>query len=442
MKQMKWALAVCLASTSLLSACGSSADPKENKSSTGKSEAGNKSETAPAAKTNVEFLYALAGANGGVVQTLVKKYNESQNKYNVKATFVPPDQRIEKITTSIAAGSPPDLYTAGPPDIAQLSGSKGLMSIDQLAKDKEKKVIREQFFESLRPVVMKDNEMWGVPISGGVAALYYNEDLFKQAGLTRAPESWEEIVEYAKKLTDPAKGQWGLLLPTKEVLFTNNLWAPFLWQAGGDYFTPDMKHAAFNSKPGVEALQLWVDLVQKHKVTPLQQMDENLITQTFATGKIGMFIGFPLWITQSKDFPFVTKTAVLPKREKAASYLGGWYLTIPAAGKNKDGAYDFMAWLLQPENSAAWNIGMGSLPTQQSTLDTKEYQDYVKKTPLVQPFSEMLKFAVAPPPTDSYTRVGTTISKAIVKAMYGKESPQQALDEAAQEVNKLLGGGK
>ncbi|NOU93965.1 extracellular solute-binding protein [Paenibacillus sp. LMG 31456] len=430
MRKMKWSLAVLLTSSVALSACSGGSAPAKNEANPNKGK--------PAAKQTVNFLYALAGANGEIVQSLAKKFNESQDKYTVNPTFVPPDQRMEKIFTEIAAGSPPDLFTAGPPDIAALRGSKGLMTIDELMKDKPKKIKADQFYESLRPVIMKDDKMWGVPISAGVAALYYNEDLFKQAGLTKPPETWEEVVEYAKKLTDPSKNQWGLLLPTKEVLFTNNQWSAFLWQNGGDYFTPDMKQATFNSPKGVEALQLWVDLVQKHKVTPLQQMDENTITQTFATGKVGMFIGFPLWITQSKAFPFVTKTAQLPKREKAATYLGGWYLTVPSESKNKDGAYEFIQFLLQPENSAAWNIGMGSLPTQPATLQTKEYQEFVSKTPLVEPFSKSLNEAIAPPPTENYSKVGTTISKAIVKALYGKLTPQQALDEAAQEANKLL----
>ncbi|MEK3723974.1 ABC transporter substrate-binding protein [Paenibacillus sp. FSL H8-0034] len=437
MSKMKWSLAVLLTSSVALSACGGST-PVKNEAVPDPGKPAEKPSEKPAAKQEVSFLYALAGANGEVVQGLAKKFNESQDKYTVKPTFVPPDQRMEKIFTQIAAGSPPDLFTAGPPDIAALRGSKGLMSIDELTKDKAKKIKADQFYESLRPVIMKDEKMWGVPLSAGVAALYYNEDLFKQAGLTKAPETWEEVIEYAKKLTDPSKNQWGLLLPTKEVLFTNNQWSAFLWQNGGDYFTPDMKQATFNSPKGVEALQLWVDLVQKHKVAPLQQMDENLITQTFATGKVGMFIGFPLWITQSKEFPFVTKTAQLPKREKAATYLGGWYLTVPSEAQNKDGAYEFIQFLLQPENSAAWNIGMGSLPTQPATLQTKEYQEFVAKTPLVEPFSKSLNEAIAPPPTENYSKVGTTISKAIVKALYGKATPQQALDEAAQEANKLL----
>lgn len=431
MKKGKWVLLLCLAITVMLSACGGGKTAPEGNS-------GEKPSNKPAEKTTVEFLYALAGANGEVVQSLVKKFNESQDQYNVNATFVPPDQRMETISTSIAAGSPPDLFTAGPPDISVLRGSKGLMTIDELSQDKTDKIDPSMFIESVRPVVELDGKMWGVPISAGIAGLYYNEDLFKEAGLTRAPESWEELLDYAKKLTDPAKGQWGLLLPTKEVLFTNNIWSTFLWQNGGEHFTSDLKQATFNSDKGAEALQLWVDMIQKDKVAPLQQMDENLITQTFATGKVGMFIGFPLWITQSKDFPFVTKTAPLPTREKAATYLGGWYLTVPAGGKNKDGAYEFIQFLLKPENSAAWNIGMGSLPTQQSTMETQEYQDYIKNTPLVEPFAQSLITAIAPPPTENYSKVGTTISKAIVKAMYQKLTPQEALDEAAEEVNKLL----
>lgn len=417
-----------LSSVLLLSACSSG----EKKSEPGAA--------GSATPQKVEFWYALSGSNGDVIKKIVEEYNKSQSKIVVDPVYVPQNERMEKLSVAVAAGNPPDLFTAGPPDLASLQGSHVLKSIDELAKTGSKKITKEDFLPVLDSVIVKDGTLWAAPISIGVTTTYYNENLFKTAGISKAPETWEQLIETAQKLTDPAKGQYGLLLPTKEVQNTAEIWFSFLGQAGGRVLTEDSKKAAFNSEAGVKALQLWVDLIQKYKVAPLTQLDAANITQTFGAGKTGMFIGYPQWIETTKDFPFTTKTARLPKGEKYATSLGGWYLVVPAQGKNTTGAYEFLTWLMQPTNAVKWNIGMGNLPAEQKTLDTKEYQEYTKQTPLLEAFNTALKNDIQPfPATDKYGKLTVTVAKAIVSALYQKSTAKEALDAAAAEVNKLLG---
>jgi ABC-type glycerol-3-phosphate transport system substrate-binding protein len=168
-------------------------------------------------------------------------------------------------------------------------------------------------------------------------------------------------------------------------------------------------------------------------------MDENTSAQTFGAGNVGMMFGYPAWITQSKDFPFKTATARPVQKVKRSSALGGWYLTVPSKGKNPAGAYDFLSWLIQPDTAVTWNLGMGNSPTTQAAVDTKAYQDFLKAHPLEKAFDTALaEDATAPAATPKFNQVLTPIAKAISLAIYQKETPKQALDEAAKAVDDIL----
>lgn len=435
---------VLLAFMLVLSACGGSNNNANSKGNNdGGKTAGSTDNNGQAsnggAKEDVEFWYALAGANGEIVQGLVDRYNESQDKYNLKATFVPNAQKNEQLAVAIASGETPDLYTAGPPDVASLAHSERLTSIDQLAANQSEVIDRDQFFDTLHGIVVKNDELYGVPISVGVTALYYNEDLFEEHGLSGAPNTWEEMIEYAQAIADPSKDQWGLLLPTQETNYTARMWSTFLQQAGGDLLNEDATEATFHLEPGVKALQLWVDLFHKYEVAPLRQLDENTTTQMFAAGNAGMFFGYPLWTNQVQDFAFTTKTARPVGDERRASAVGGWYLTVPNQGKNPQGAYDFLSWLIQPENAVEWNIGMGNLPTQQASVDTPAYQQYLEENPLVKPFNDALaNDAISTPDTGKFNQILDPIAKAVVHAIYQTKSVEEALQEAAEQVNAIL----
>src|ERR1019366_2412106 len=74
-----------------------------------------------------------------------------------------------------------------------------------------------------------------VPLYGLVYGLYYNKKMFSDAGLT-PPTTWEDMVADAKKLTDPAKGVYGMSLAAGS--YTENIHFAFINSAqnGASFF--------------------------------------------------------------------------------------------------------------------------------------------------------------------------------------------------------------
>lgn len=388
--------------------------------------------------TNIKFWYSLGGQNAKVVEGLIAEFNASHKNIQVEGSYLPPAERISKILSAVAAGSPPDVATLGPQDVSSIVNSGALVPIDKLAKSGQ--FLKEDFYPGPLHAVTYNNTIYGVPISVGDVCLYINRDLFKAAGLDpdKPPQTWNELLEYARKLTKPEKNQWGILLPTKPVLWTTEIWSAFIRQAGGQLLDDEKNLAAFNSEAGVKALQLWVDLTQKYKAAPLIPIENQPMMEQFQTGKYAMALNYPQWIEATKAYSFPVSTAPLPKGEKYATPLGGWALVVFNASKQKEAAWTFVEWLSRPENAVKWNIGMGSLPTRKKTAELPQYQEYVKKNPLVSAFLKSVPYAEVGSRHPKYNRAALVIAQAIQAAIYGKEPAKVALDKAAKEVNDLL----
>ncbi len=124
--------------------------------------------------------------------------------------------------------------------------------------------------------------------------LFYNRDLFKQAGVPepKAGWTWEEFREAADRLTldrnnDGDPDQFGVSFYSTPPLF----WLPFVWSAGGDLFSPDRKRFMLAQPKAVEGLRFYADLRNKWHVAPkkVESGGANM-SQLFLQGKLAMMV--------------------------------------------------------------------------------------------------------------------------------------------------------
>ncbi|MFB3892563.1 MAG: extracellular solute-binding protein [Phycisphaerae bacterium] len=97
-----------------------------------------------------------------------------------------------------------------------------------------REIVTDPLFQKLLPAITRGGKIYGIPAIGAVHALLYRKDLFQQAGLDpeRPPATWEELMDYARKLTWPQRGQFGFMVPGGGGAGWR--WSNFVWQAGGD----------------------------------------------------------------------------------------------------------------------------------------------------------------------------------------------------------------
>lgn len=370
---------------------------------------------------------------------LTNEFNTKQSDVNAILTFVPSDQMTQKIMAAIAAGNPPETMPGSPFNLPAFADAGGVKDLTEYTKTGELDI--KDVYPGCVNIITYKGKVIAVPLTVGTQGYYMNEELWKAAGLDpveKPPKTWDDLIKYAQALNKPAEKQWGWMLHNDGTNGTSQIWASYLMQNGGEVLNAEMTKATFNGPEGVEALQFWVDLVNKYKVSPQAKVAGSDITQAYGTGKVGFFQEYPFYLGQIRELKFRSQTAPLTTKAKPGCLIGGWYFPVFAKSKQPEAGLTFLTWMFKPENQHRLNIGMGNLPTKTSTVNFPAYQDHLKKEPQINAFVNQLAIAKAWPAHRAMPEITDSLGQAIQEALYMRSTPKQALDNVAQKTDALL----
>jgi len=233
--------------------------------------------------------------------------------------------------------------------------------------------------------------LYGVPNEIDVYALNYNKALFKEAGISAPPKTWDEFKDAAKKLTDKAAGRQGFGMINSWAAGVVHPFGSLLASNGGD-LVADGK-PALDSKQAGETFQLYEDLIKSGASDPaMATADANTtgpFLDNFVSGKTGMIIMANWWESALKGgmgdkFVDIATAPVPigPSGDKSRSISYSWMTVVNAgAGEaEQKAAWDFLAWLDSPKSGqnggsamAGILMSMGILPSR--TSDVEAYKD-------------------------------------------------------------------
>lgn len=200
---------------------------------------------------------------------------------------------------SMAGGTAPDVFYVNFRKLESFVKQGFMQPLDDyIAADPE---ILRDVHPRVMDVIRVNGKVYAIPFQQWVMALYYRKDLFKEAGLdtSRGPRTWAEFYDYAQKLTNPAKGQYGFVFEGDAGSAAFH-WVNFLWQAGGDVVRkgPDGRYRAdFASPEGVKALEFY----RKLRIAPWQRDGKTVRGVAARTtdrailverGRVGMWMAY------------------------------------------------------------------------------------------------------------------------------------------------------
>jgi multiple sugar transport system substrate-binding protein len=400
---------------------------------------GSSSSSSSGGVTNIVLWHGYVDTEGKAIKAMVAQYNASHPKIHVTAQFYGnSDYALQKVLTSIAGGTPPDiayLYGSWAANIAQ--SPKTLVLNDDIKADPS--FNWNDFWPSERQVATVNGHVVGVPALVDNLALVYNKTLFRRAGIPfpTANWTWQDLRTAAAKLTDPAKKQFGWAYVNDASEDTVWRFEALLWQAGGDILSADGKHAAFDSPAGVQALTLLQQMaVQDHSV--YLDSGNDLYAPLFNSGHIGMLYTGPWDLSQFPKADFGIQILPAGQNHQTISGPDNWVLFNNGSARAK-AAWQFISWFTSPQQSLEWSQRTGDLPIRSSDLKLPGYSAYVAKYPGVATFVQNLQNAVkVRPVTPLYPKISSAIGQAVQAVLLGKAQPQQALDQAAAQVNAIL----
>jgi ABC-type glycerol-3-phosphate transport system substrate-binding protein len=318
-----------------------------------------------------------------------------------------------------------------PPDLAF---NKVIAPWDELVK------VDPTTYKNFGPITVYDGRRYGIPVNGGLAVMLYNLELFEKAGLDPAkpPETWDDLIAAAQKMTNPAESQWGLVLGNQPGTATTQMYYTFLLSAGGELLTPDGKSIAFNSDAGLEALTFLADNVHKRKISPQKAYSEVQIYGEWGTRKFGATTLYPVWTGNILATKVRSATKLIPRKVKPATHLAGNYWTLSTASKNKEATAKFCQWWVQPAVSGRWAGETGAIPNSQAAADHPDFKKFLAQNPLGQTFLDAMPIARPFPGVVGVPAVIQIVSEMVEQAVVAGVPPKEAMAKAAARADAEL----
>lgn len=403
-------------------------------------------------KITITFWHSLVSSTAPALNDLLQKFEQEYPTIEIKAQYVPTgDALLQKLITAIQSKTAPDISWIHSDFLQNLVEADAIYRMDEFIKGTNGLTPGE--IEDIYPALIQAaswrGTLYSMPMEATNLGLVYNRQLFREAGLDadRPPETWEELHEYAKKLTrdknnDGKFEHVGFFVPVYPASGPLSSWMvwqwlPFLWQAGGYEINLEQTSVLFNGTEGVEALKLW------------KKIHEDLNLRTFTTDYDAAFAGNHLAMALDGPWNLPRYQSLknldwaigpLPAgRVRRATIVGGEYLAIFKQTQHAQETWTFIKWILRPDIQALWSMKSGYLPVRRSVLKVKEFQDFLQHNAGLKTFVEQMEYGQSPRPIDYHgLEITRNIAVAIEKATLGKMDPKTVLDEAAAKSNRLL----
>ena len=347
----------------------------------------------------------------------------------------------EKLLTMIAGGQAPDVIEINPDRFADYA-SRGIMrSLEPFVKvDKSFDVngyLKEQV-DGFR----WHGDLGGLPIYNFTFVVYYNKDLFDEAGVAYPSSSWtwDDYLVALRKLTKPSSGgkpaQYG-----GQVGFGWGNWIGRVWSNGGDLFDPTFTTYTLDQTPAVEALQWWGDLRVKEKVVPMPADTASLSAyDLFKAQRIATYIWGTSMIPVINDVKFKWDVAMIPTGKNGIWHrLGGACFTVSATTKQPDDAWEVATWLVGEQTQLAWVGTRLFAPTLLKVANSPQWLDVGKPPANLKAFTDMTahsRFIAVNYPVQSET--DRLLSGSFDPVWLGKQTAKAAATDAASQVQALI----
>ena len=400
------------------------------------------------AQTEISFYYPVAV--GGPITKIIDGYAAAFEKENpgikVKPIYSGTYQEsIVKALTANKAGEPPVISVLLSTDMYSLIDEDAIMPWDDVIKADADRAWVKSFFPGFMENSQTGGKTWGIPFQRSTIVLYWNKELFKEAGLdpNKAPANWNEMVEYAKKLTKKDGSgnvaQWGVQVPSSG--FPYWLFQGFTTQNNVVLMNKDGTQTYYDNPAVIEALQFWVDLSKKHGVMKPGIIEWGTTPRDFFEKKVAM-----MWTTTGNltnvrsNAKFDFGVAMLPAGKRRGTPTGGgnFYLFKKSTPQQREAALRFVRWITSPEHAAQWGIDTGYVAVRGDAWETAQMKKYVQGFPQAAVARDQLQHAVAELSTHDNQRVTKALNDGLQAALTGTKTAEAAMKDAQREAERIL----
>lgn len=427
------ALVLALVMMVSLAACGQTKKDTPDNSNSSSGVESNTSQTATDGDVTITFWHGYTPQKAEKLDEMIAEYQEENPGVTIQPKFVAEgEEMLTKVQTAVLSNQQPDLLWGYPTWTGPLVSTGKLLPVDDMIGD-----IQDDISKGLWDVGKYDGKFYSVPIEAGTLLLVYNQDMFDEVGITKAPETWEELEEACEKLTNDERKAISIpFAPNERTTWT---WLCFLGQSGGNLLSDDYKEAGFTKEQGLEALEYYTGFYEKGYASITTGTGGS--ADPFTTGAVAMSLE-----TQGTAKSYIEKfnmnigVALLPANKDTATALGSnhYFMFDNGDDAKAKATMDFISWMTTGERQADWAISTGYVPVSKSASETELYKNFVAEAPYYAVATQSVQHGVGRPSIEQYPKISDAVSSAIEAIVYGQMDSETGINDIMNAIEKNL----
>ncbi len=349
---------------------GTSKDPQ----TPDKTDTPGKTETPGQTGGAAKELIFTAWANTGEIAVLSKavdRFNEIQSQYKVTFQNAPGEGYEQKLITSLAGGTGPDIFYAGEGTVAKVIANGTAAELTDFMASEKSHAKADEFAEGLWGAAKTDDDkIYGITVDCNPILLYYSPKMFEELGIKDPQEyfeednwTWDSFDETLDQLVDA--GKKGFIMNGDPIYVYS-----FTLGNEGSVWDGDTYKFDDNAKEGFKYI---VDRIQDGRFTYAGSLPKGQgADASFISGQVG-YVTAGRWFTPTFhdaniDFdyiPYPTKSG----KKYAPVWVATAYMCVNKGSKNMEGAMEFATFYCSKEGQSARLSGIGNAIPSISGID-------------------------------------------------------------------------
>lgn len=398
----------------------------------------------PKPSGDISFMVFGDPAELAAYQILVDAFHAKHPEIQVEVIQVPSQSDYRKrLAADLTAGSPADVVFFNYRLYAAFAEAGALQPLNDFLENS--KVIQESDFypQAMEPFKWKGEQMC-IPQNISSLVVYYNKDLFKEAGVPFPSEgwTWDDFTSAAESLTKDIDGdgvtdQFGGGIDPEFIRL-----APFIWQSGGEIVDDPANPTTLmlDTDEAFTAVEFFVGLQTVHHVVPNaeQEASENSESR-FINGRTAMYFNSRRAVPTFRESAiFDWDVAPLPQGKSPATILHADGYCIPNDSKNKDAAWVFIEFANSVEGQTIVASTGRTVPSLKAVAESSAFLDPNTKPAGSQVFLDVIPTIHALPVIPKWADIEEIVTEELIRAFYGETEIYDALFRAIERTNEYL----
>jgi multiple sugar transport system substrate-binding protein len=408
--------------------------------------------TVNTAAEEVELEFFLLGGQAEVdaQKEVVKMFEEDNPDIKVNTTWVPPENYYDKLKVRIASGNAPDIMRIVIEQYQDLADRGAFLDIkpyveEDQANNPEFAAQMDDYFDILIDALEYNDSLYGLPGDWNNAVIFYNKDLFDEAGVEYPEADWtvEEFLAAARKLTKDTTGngqtdQYGYLVTGDWF----DCIAPWIFTFDGQILNDDWSQAEINSAEAIQGIKFINDLVNKYEVSPTPAVMKQFGgSQFFMTGKVAMahYGRYMVPAFRQANFDWdIQEQPVGPAGGRGVPF-GLAAISAAKGTEHPEAAYKFIKYFSSPKAVEVFNSLGNSNPVLESVTETDDFKNPELPPKNQYALIEAIEYSQLIPSPPGNNEIMDSATSVLDELLVTNEiTPEEAANKIAEEINEIL----